>query len=94
MEKRINTKKALNKIYKLFLFLIAIGISVFIARLIVKAGSLTPSASPASTMNALSDVYNVLVGTYDSSGVSASSTGDAFQITQCAITKIQGGSCQ
>ncbi|OGN29848.1 MAG: hypothetical protein A3A33_00995 [Candidatus Yanofskybacteria bacterium RIFCSPLOWO2_01_FULL_49_25] len=45
------------------------------------AGSLTPPASPASTMYTLSNIWDTIAsGTYDSSGISASGNGSAIQI--------------
>ena len=58
---------------------------------LTNAGSLTPFASPASTMHSLQEVYDVLVGTFDSSAVVASKQGDVFQVTRCITQKITGG---
>jgi hypothetical protein len=71
-------------------------ISVFVIALVFQvagAGSLTPVAAPAGTMHALSDVYDALVGNYDSSGVVASKQGSALQVTKCIINKINGSPC-
>jgi hypothetical protein len=59
------------------------------------AGTLIPLAPPTTgTLNSAEDVYAPLASTtYDSSGVTASSTGNALQITKCIITKMTGGSC-
>lgn len=58
---------------------------------LTEAGSLTPSAAPASSMQSLDDLYQALVGTYDSSAVVASNNGSALQISKCIILKITGG---
>ena len=85
-----------NKISKksLVFNILVIVLAVLITSLVVKAGDLIPSSSPSSSMKSLEEIYNPLVATFDSSGVSASSTGSALQIAKCAITKIQGGSCE
>ena len=58
------------------------------------AGSLTPSASPAGTLNALNEIWNVLASdSYDSSGISADPNGSAIQISKCIIVRLQGGTC-
>jgi len=71
-----------------------IGLSlavIFMIFRLTSAGSLTPSASPAGTMHSLQESYDALVGTFDSSSVVASGTGDAFQVTKCIINKLTGG---
>lgn len=46
-----------------------------------RAGSLTPSASPGSTMRTLLEVYDSIASTtFDSSGISASQTGSLIQV--------------
>ena len=86
-----------DKITKKFIW-VAIGILALVLGLrlfyfTTQAGSLTPSASPTSTMRTTEEIYNPLVGTFNSSGITASSTGSALQISQCIITKINGGNC-
>lgn len=71
-----------------------VGLSVFISFFLFRlstAGSLTPSAAPASTMNSVEEVYNSLVGTFDSSAVVASSQGNALQIAKCITSAMTGG---
>jgi len=76
------------------IFLVAIGVLAVVSLYrTVEAGSLTPSAVPAATMRTLEEAYNALAGTFDSSGVTASSTGNAIAISRCMITRITGGSC-
>ena len=62
---------------------------------ITKAGSLTPSGVPASSMRTLQDISDVLAATstVNASSSAASSTGNAIQIAECMITKLTGGSC-
>ncbi|MDD5043610.1 MAG: hypothetical protein PHD51_02985 [Patescibacteria group bacterium] len=45
----------------------------------VRAGSLNPTAAPATSMNSLEDVWNVVVGTYDSSAVDANANGSILE---------------
>lgn len=74
--------------------LLMIGVSVFaIAFLfnLVGAGSLTPLAAPASTMNTLEEIYDALVGAYDSSLVVADDDGNALEISKCIIDVVNGG---
>ena len=80
-------RRALRNI-SVILFALVIILGAF---RLVGAGSLTPSATPAGTMNALSAVYAALVGTFDSSSVVASKQGDAMQVTKCIILKVTGG---
>ena len=48
---------------------------------VANAGSLTPSASPASTFYTLSEIFNPLANTsYDSSGISADQNGSVIEI--------------
>jgi hypothetical protein len=56
------------------------------------AGSLTPSAPPSGTMHDLQEIYDELIGTFDSSGVTASKDGSAMAIAKCIIQKETGGS--
>ena len=60
---------------KIFEIGIVITMSVGLLIGFAEAGSLTPSASPAATMQTLQTIYDSIAGTFDSSGVSASSTG-------------------
>ncbi|MFH1099195.1 MAG: hypothetical protein V1723_04760 [Candidatus Uhrbacteria bacterium] len=86
-----------GRLKRLIIEFTVIAAAVFVAAALVRAfayaGSLTPSAAPAATMKTIQEVYDPLVGTFDASGVTGSSAGDAIQLARCAITKIQGGSC-
>ena len=67
---------------------------VFAYRFFAKAGSLTPSVTPtSSTMQDLNTIYNPLVGTFDSSTTTASSSGNILQVTKCIGTRMTGGNC-
>jgi len=44
------------------------------------AGSLTPSASPASTMKTLQEIYDSIAGTFDSSSITASQNGFSSRV--------------
>jgi hypothetical protein len=57
------------------------------------AGSLTPPAAPAGTMNEIEEVYDALVGDFDSSAVVASRNGNVLEISKCIIDKINGSPC-
>lgn len=76
------------------LAIIVISLMVIgVAFRLVEAGSLTPSATPASTMNSLEDAYNALVGTFDSSSITKDLNGSALEVSRCIITQIDGGTC-
>ncbi|MDP3245008.1 MAG: hypothetical protein Q8M83_05145 [bacterium] len=66
-------KKALIPIFWVIVVVFFTGI------LAAKAGSLTPSAAPGSTMRSLEEIFNVLAGTYDASGQTASLNGNVSQ---------------
>jgi hypothetical protein len=85
-------KKILKLILEAVSVIVAVLIVVSLVR-VVRAGSLTPLALPAATMNTLQDVYNAFAGTFDSSSVAASSTGNAIALSRCAILKLTGGVC-
>lgn len=72
--------------------LVSVALIVGAFRLSV-AGSLTPPAAPAGTMNELEEVYDALVGDYDSSAVVASRNGNALEISKCIIDKVNGSPC-
>jgi hypothetical protein len=71
-----------------------VGAAVFVLSLVFRvagAGSLTPVVLPASTMQSVEEVYTLLVGTFDSSGVVASKQGGAMEVSKCIISAITGG---
>jgi hypothetical protein len=69
---------------------VSVVVIVFLFRL-TTAGSLTPTAAPATSMESLEDVYGALVGTFDSSGIVASKQGGAMEISKCIISAVTGG---
>lgn len=70
---------------------VSVAVVTMIFRL-TEAGSLTPSAPPAGTMNSLGEIYAPLASSgYDSLGVVGSKNGNALQIAKCIISKITGG---
>lgn len=76
------SEKNKTKLFKhiaiyIFAFLLLFGVFQVVEW--VRAGNLNPSATPAASMNDLEDVYNVTVGTYDSSGVSADADGSILE---------------
>lgn len=55
-------------------------IALFLLALTATAGSLTPSASPASTFRTLSEIYDAIASdSFDSSSITASSSGSLIQ---------------
>jgi hypothetical protein len=97
----MNTK--LQKIKKSVRSVLVIAISVFVVvsairfvqnLKIVQAGNIGSTEYPAATFYDLSQIYAPLISTsYDSSSVTASSSGNALELIQCAITRATGGSC-
>jgi hypothetical protein len=85
-------QKAKSFLRSILVISASILIVFFVFRLAV-AGSLTPPGAPAGTMHSLQEMYDSLVGTFDSSAVVANSNGDALQISKCIIAQITGGSC-
>ncbi|MGC9603505.1 MAG: hypothetical protein ABSF47_03495, partial [Minisyncoccia bacterium] len=77
-----NIRKILAKSFLVVL------LSLFATFSLARAGSLTPSATPASTMNSLSDVYNAVAGTFDSSAVTPSATGTLIQNLKYIVNNI------
>ncbi|MDD5043612.1 MAG: hypothetical protein PHD51_02995 [Patescibacteria group bacterium] len=66
-----------KKVFTAFVWFLAITFFIGIAA--AKAGSLTPSAAPGSTMRSLSEIFNTLAGTYDSSAQIADIDGNVSQ---------------
>lgn len=74
--------------------MLMVGISVFVIGFVfnlVGAGSLSPAAPPAGTMNTIEEAYDALVGTYNSVAVVASANGNALEISKCIIDVVNGG---
>jgi hypothetical protein len=86
-------KHSSQKGIRFILALIIIALALIVVR-VVDAGSLSPGSAPAATLKTLQGVYDPLASiSFDSSGVSASSTGSAVQLMNCIITKVRGGTC-
>src|SRR3989344_3792693 len=68
-----------HKNRKLIHAISAVVISLFVIYVGAYAGNLTPSANPASTMYTLTQLYNSIAGTFDSSAITASSTGSIIE---------------
>lgn len=65
----------------------------FLFRL-TEAGSLTPTALPATTMKTLEDIFNPLVSSsYDSSGVAPDRNGNVLEVAKCIMARMTGGVC-
>src|SRR4026209_722180 len=54
-------------------------LSIFGFVFVAAAGSLTPSASPAPTMHTLQELYDSLVGTFDSSSTTSNVDGNVLE---------------
>jgi len=67
---------------------LVVTLSLFLTVGIVRAGSLTPSGSPASTMRTLQEIYDSLAGTFDSTSVTATSTGSLVQILKYIVNNL------
>ena len=73
-EKNIVSRSAgiFKKIFEVgMVIVLSVGLVVGFA----EAGNLAPSASPAATMQTLQTIYDTIAGSFDSSGVAASSSG-------------------
>ncbi|MDO8462976.1 MAG: hypothetical protein Q7S96_01735 [bacterium] len=61
----------------------------FSGALVAYAGSLTPSASPAATMNTVAEIYDAVASTtFSSSAITASSTGSLIQVLKNIATNL------
>lgn len=74
---------------KILLFVISFAVLGFVFQL-SQAGSLSPVALPAGTLNTLTEVYEVLVGDFDSSAITASKSGNEIAVAKCVILKMTG----
>lgn len=90
----VNTAMHTGK-YRVVRGVLVVVLSVVIVTMLFRlteAGSLTPSAPPASTSVSVEDIYDVLASTgFDSSSITASKNGSALQISKCIILKVTGG---
>lgn len=74
-----NTKLKYFKRIAIYVFAFFLLLGLFKVVGWVRAGSLNPTAAPAASMNSLEDVWNVVAGTYDASGVSANADGNILE---------------
>lgn len=87
-------QSSLKSLVRSALVITLAAVSIFAVFRLTSAGSLSPSASVAGTMNTASDIYDALTGTsYDSSGITGSLNGSALQVSKCIISRIQGSPC-
>ena len=92
-------KERIKKLVRDILLIgISIGVLIGVFRIaaLVRAGNLTaPGSVDVSSMPyTMGDIYALIASsTYDSSAISASSTGNALQLMKCAIAKIRTGTC-
>ncbi len=89
-------KKKLLKIGKrVFYYSILISVSSLVIYfvLLVQAGSLNPTSPVASTMRSMDEIYLILSGTHDSSGVLSKSDGNVSEMLKCVTDKLDGRTC-
>lgn len=78
-------------------FLLAISTSVIVMALVfvvAKAGSITPSGPVGSTMHSLAEIYDILAGTYDSSGQLANIDGNIIEQLKYISANVGAGTLQ
>lgn len=66
-------------------------ISVLVIYTIVQAGSLTPTASPASTMHTLQELWDKIAGSGDTTSISADGSGDVIERLEFIQQNLPGG---
>ncbi len=95
MKKFFFKKGGVRFIGLVFFEIVLVAGGIYLISKVTRAGSITPSAAPAGAMRTLHEIYDVIAATstVNASSSAASSTGNAIQIAQCMITKLQGGSC-
>src|SRR6202795_2301676 len=69
----------LNKLPKLGRYAIVSLSALAVVSFIAVAGSLTPPGSPSSTMKTLQEVYDTVVGPFNSTGISQNQNGSLIQ---------------
>lgn len=74
-------RKSMKFSKRILLYFIAFLIIFSVFKIIetVRAGSLTPTASPSATMHSLEDIYNRVAGTYDASSETADANATVLQ---------------
>jgi hypothetical protein len=90
---KINKQKIKKTIRELLIIVIAV---VAVAKIVnwVQAGSLTVTNPPVGTLRTVQEIYDSLVGTFDSTSTTANINGNALQIMKCATQILRTGTCQ
>ena len=81
-----------NMLRNLGVIVVSVTTIAFVFQL-AGAGDLFPSSAPSGTMASVGDVYDVLVGSFDSSSITASKSGSALNVSRCIIEQLQGNTC-
>ncbi len=91
----LDKKKSLKRGKRVLYYSVLIAVSSLIIYFVlaVQAGNFNPTSPVSSTMRSLDEIYAVLFGTYDSSGASGKSDGNASEMLKCITTKMGGGVC-
>ena len=91
----LNKKELLKKGKRVLYYSVLIAVSSLIIYFVltVQAGNFNPTSPVSSTMRSLDEIYAVLFGTYDSSGISGKSDGNASEMLKCITDKMNGGVC-
>ena len=91
----LNKKELLKKGKRVLYYSVLIAVSSLIIYFVltVQAGNFNPTSPVSSTMRSLDEIYAVLFGTYDSSGTSGKSDGNASEMLKCITDKMNGGVC-
>lgn len=76
-----------------YLILAVVSSMIIYLVLSVQAGSLNPTLPVASTMKHLDEIYSVIFGSYDSSGVSSKSDGNVSETLKCITDKMNSRTC-
>ena len=91
----LNKKESLKKGKRALYYSVLIAVSSLIIYFVlaVQAGNFNPTSPVSSTMRSLDEIYAVLFGTYDSSGTSSKSDGNASEMLKCITDKMNGRVC-
>ena len=91
----LNKKKLLKMGKRVFYYSVLTSVSSLVIYfvLLVQAGSLSPASSVAPTMRSIDEIYSILAGTHDSSGVSSKSDGNISEMLKCVTDKMNSRTC-
>ena len=91
----LDKKKSLKIGKRAFYYFVLMSVSSLVIYfvLLVQAGSLNPASPVASTMRSMDEIYLILSGTHDSSGVSSKSDGNVSEVLKCVTDKLNGRTC-